>query len=220
MAWAWPSITLKDDAKLYYTSIGALSLAHREVSRFLEITLLGATDGAAKYKKLTGIPSRFDSLTGDVRTVALLLGSVVREGVLCEPAGQPDGDDVVVQRDGLELLFTTIKATRGKSGEEEGVAYHTGDQFDLDLFAHGPELVGGEEDYAMAEEIQARLLRACCACLFVPACAHVFRPHLRMPVYARVCSCVPPTPTDRRLVHVCEPCTAAGARGGRGASDR
>jgi hypothetical protein len=157
MAWAWPSITLKDDAKLYYSSVGALSLAHREVSRFLEITLLDTTEGAATYKKLTGIPSRFESLTGDVRTVALLLGAVVREGVLCEP----NGDGAIVQRDGLELLFHTINATRGKSGEDDGVAYSKGDQFDLNLFAHGPELVGGEADYTIVEEIQARLLRAC-----------------------------------------------------------
>ena len=99
MAWAWPSVPLTEDALLYYSS-GMLACHQRDTTRFLDVALLGTSGGAELFEKLAGFPSRFDTLEGDVRAAAALLGAIIRTGVVVT---DPENESEYVQRNGLDV---------------------------------------------------------------------------------------------------------------------
>jgi hypothetical protein len=130
MAWDWPTIELSGDALAYYEG-GALGQHQRDTVRLLEGALFGTHDGKDNFSKLAGTPSRFHSLTGELRTAAELLGTIIREGVLTRATEEANW----VQREGLETLFEKIPSTRGKAGATtDGVEFAKGDAFDVLLF--------------------------------------------------------------------------------------
>ena len=131
MAWAWPSISLTGDTLRHYEATDHLARHQRDTTRFLEGILLGTEEGVTNFRELVGFDSRFEALTGPVRTSALMLGTIIREGVLTRASDS----DPWVQRTGVDVLFQEVEATRGKKGmDKEGNSFEPGDTFTLQIF--------------------------------------------------------------------------------------
>ena len=152
MAWAWPEIPIVGDALLHYKS-GALAVQQRDTARLLGICLLTAPNGTAKYKSIIGGENRFEQLTGELRTVADTLSTVVREGILAAP----DAGPTIVRTDlDLSILFGEIDATHGKDAPPTSAAKYTvGDAVTIKLFDHGMEDEDEDEDWQEVEQSPA-----------------------------------------------------------------
>jgi hypothetical protein len=152
MAWAWPELPIIGDALAHYKS-GALAVQQRDTARLLGISLLTAPNGTASYKSIVCGENRFERLTGDLRTVADTLSTIVREGILTTCPTSP----TVVRTDlDLSILFGEIEVTHGKDAPPTSAAdYTVGDAVTIKLFDHGME--DEDEEISWQEVEQHRI---------------------------------------------------------------
>ena len=135
MAWAWPAIAITGDAAEHYQT-GALSRERRFSKALFEITFLGATEGATKFRDVFGSTNRLEELSGDLRGAIALLGVIVREGVLTRASEQ----DAWVQREGFESLFQEFTVTYGRNSHPRATEQHAeGDAYTFNIFAEPAE---------------------------------------------------------------------------------
>eukprot|EP00966_Prymnesium_polylepis_P064517 1495677-Prymnesium_polylepis.1 len=126
MAYAWPEVELKGDALSHYNS-GTLSAQQRDGERLLSIYTLSLADGGSIYTSIFTKPNRlFDIPCESLKTAAVLLSTIVREGIIewC------DDDDSWKQRADLEPLFAEHPCEYSRKTDNHA----EGDEFTLHLF--------------------------------------------------------------------------------------
>ena len=150
MAWTWPEIELTGDAYQHYFRSGTIAAFSRDTHRLLAIYLLSAENGAAAFKSMVSIDNRFLRLTGELRTAADLLSTILREGMLT----WSDAANAFEVRDGTEVLFAEYTGARGKSSHATSDGAHqAGDSVSFRLFELKADAAGATVE-AAGEEVE------------------------------------------------------------------
>mmetsp|Transcript_50756 Transcript_50756/g.84131 ORF Transcript_50756/g.84131 Transcript_50756/m.84131 type:complete len:621 (+) Transcript_50756:212-2074(+) len=103
MSKVWPEVRLTGDA-LEYVKAGALANYQRDTQRICGLLFMGIPQA---YEACCGIPNRFETLSGSVRTAVELLAMIVRDGLV--------GDDNMPRDDiDFDCLFAEHACVRGK----------------------------------------------------------------------------------------------------------
>ena len=132
IAHAWPAVALTGDALAHYKG-GPLAQQQRDSRRLLDAATLRADDAMdTTFKDITGQNSMFVQLTGCLREAAILLATIIRDGLLVEKEGG------FVPLTGYEKLFSPILTTHGKPGNAPEV-HAAGDSLTITIFSVGEQ---------------------------------------------------------------------------------